>query len=124
MWTLIGVASTRRRKAGALRPSSAQGGVRLSDRARGSDPPVPALGFDGAAALDAQGRLAGLAALKVPARSPAPRPRLERDRHAADAGRTPIRALLAAQGIAPAGAALAAPKPSSGSVVRVICVRK
>ena len=73
--TLLGVAD----------PQAQGGGSAVSTaKARVSDAlalePAPALGFDGAAALDAQGRLAGIAALKRPW-SPAP-PRPERDRRA------------------------------------------
>ena len=55
------------------------GGAVSAAKARVSDTlaldPAPALGFDGAAALDAQGRLAGIAALKVRwSRGPAPTP--------------------------------------------------
>ena len=75
--------------------------------------PVPALGFDGAAALDAEGKLAGIAALK-PGTSPG-----------TTAALTPVeavRALLDAQNLAPAPAAVTGPDASRASVVRVICV--
>ena len=71
--TLLGVAD----------PQAQGGGSAVSAaKARVSDTlalePAPALGFDGAAALDAQGRLAGIAALKpavVPDRAGHRRPR-------------------------------------------------
>ena len=100
------------------------GGAVSAAKARVSDAlalePAPALGFDGAAALDAQGRLAGIAALKL----------------AVVAGATPasdaptltpveaIRAFLDAQNVAPATAAVTGPEAAKASVVRVICVRK
>jgi peptidoglycan hydrolase-like protein with peptidoglycan-binding domain len=95
------------------------GGAVSAAKARVSDTlalePVPALGFDGAAAIDAQGRLAGIAALK-PGTGPG-----------TTAALTPvetIRALLDAQNVAPASAAVTGPEASKASVVRVICVRK
>jgi hypothetical protein len=75
--------------------------------AQGIDP-VPKLGFSGAAAVDPQGRIAGMVDLKRPSGQAALVP--------ADT----IRAFLAAQGIAPA----AGKAPIDQSVVRVICVRK
>jgi hypothetical protein len=81
--------------------------------------PAPALGFDGAAVLDAQGRLAGLATVK---------PVVVAGTTAAAAPSTTlapaeaIRKLLADQKIATDGAA--AGSEARGSVVRVICVRK
>jgi hypothetical protein len=82
--------------------------------------PVPALGFDGAAVLDAQGKLAGLAALKVPVvAGAAPSPNATATLLPAEA----IRALLAAHKVDPAGA-VAGSEAAKGSVVRVICVRK
>jgi len=80
--------------------------------------PAPGLGFDGAAVLDAQGRLAGIAAFKFPlVAGTAPPPQ---------ATLTPvetIRAFLAEQKIAASGAA-AGTEAAKGSVVRLICVRK
>ena len=54
----------RRRRAAAARSAAAK--ARVADTL--ALDPAPALGFDGAAALDAQGRLAGIAALKVAGR--------------------------------------------------------
>jgi peptidoglycan hydrolase-like protein with peptidoglycan-binding domain len=110
---------------GVLDPQAQGGGAAVSAaKARVSDAlaldPAPALGFDGAAALDAQGRLAGLVALKVPVVAGAA-PSVN-----ASAALTPvdaIRALLAAQNITPAAAAAGA-EAAKSSVVRVICVRK
>ena len=67
------------------------------------------------AALDAQGKLAGIAALKVAAVA---------GTTAALAPVEAIRALLEAQNVAPASAAVTGPDASKASVVRVICVRK
>ena len=110
---------------GIAEPQAQGGGAAVSPaKARVSDAlaldPAPALGFDGAAALDAQGRLAGIAVLNIPlVAGTAPGP-------SATASLTPveaIRALLAEQKIAAAGAA-AGTEAAKGSVVRVICVRK
>src|SRR4051794_4173966 len=83
--------------------------------------PAPAVGFDGAAALDAQGRLAGIASLKVPmVAGAAPTP-------VTSATLTPVvvvRSFLDAQNVAPAPAAAAGLEAAKGAVVRVICVRK
>jgi peptidoglycan hydrolase-like protein with peptidoglycan-binding domain len=111
--TLLGIAD----------PQAQDGGNAVSAaRARVNDAralePAPALGFSGAAALDGQGRLVGMAALK-PGAGPGPAP-------AAQATLTPLDALrsfLAAQKIAPAGA-VSGIEAAKGSVVRVICVRK
>lgn len=109
--------------AGVADPAAQGGGSAVSTaKARVAETfaldPAPALGFDGAAALDAQGRLLGLAALKVPVvAGTAPGP---------GATLTPVEAIrgfLSAQNVAPAstGAGIEAAK---ASVVRVICVRK
>jgi hypothetical protein len=83
--------------------------------------PAPAVGFDGAAALDAQGRLVGIASLKIPmVAGAAPTP-------VTTAMLTPvetIRNFLDAQNVAPAPAGAAGVEAAKGSVVRVICVRK
>jgi hypothetical protein len=83
--------------------------------------PAPAMGFDGAAALDAQGRLAGIASLKIPmVAGVAPTP-------VTSATLTPVetvRNFLDAQNVAPAPTAAAGIEGAKGSVVRVICVRK
>jgi hypothetical protein len=98
------------------------GGAVSATKARVSETlviePSPALGFDGAAALDAQGKLAGVAALKVVAAGTPP---------ATTAALTPVeavRAFLEAQNVAPASAAVSGPEDSKAAVVRVICVRK
>jgi peptidoglycan hydrolase-like protein with peptidoglycan-binding domain len=110
---------------GVLDPQAQGGGGAVSAaRARVSDAlaldPVPALGFDGAAVLDAQGKLAGLAALKVPVvAGAAPSPTATAMLLPVDA----IHAMLAAHKVGPAGA-VAGSEAAKGSVVRVICVRK
>jgi hypothetical protein len=109
---------------GVLDPQAQGGGSAVSaTKARISSAlaldPVPALGFDGAAVLDAQGKLAGLAALKVPVvAGAAPSPNATASVLPVDA----IRGLLAAQNV-PAGGAAGA-EAAKASVVRVICVRK
>ena len=83
--------------------------------------PAPAVGFDGGAAVDAQGRLAGIASLKIPmVAGAAPTP-------VSSATLTPVetvRNFLVAQNVAPAAAAATGIEAAKGSVVRVICVRK
>jgi hypothetical protein len=113
--TLVGVLDPQAQGGGAA-VSTAKG--RVSD-ALTLDPP-PAVGFDGAAVLDAQGRLAGIAALKMPLVAGAA-PSLS-----ATAALMPdatIRALLATQNLTPAGMVTGA-DAAKGSVVRVICVRR
>jgi hypothetical protein len=100
------------------------GGAVSTAKARVSDAlaiePAPALGFDGAAVLDAQGRLAGLVTVKpviVAGATPAVAPSTTL------APAEAIRKLLAEQNIVANGAA-AGSEAAKGSVVRVICVRK
>jgi len=114
--TLVGVADPQ-----------AQGGGRAVSivKARLSDAlalePAPALGFAGAAALDAQGRLAGMAVLNIPVvagTAPAP---------SATAALAPVEAIrnfLDANNVAPSADGVAGADAAKGSVVRVICVRK
>jgi hypothetical protein len=114
--TLVGVADPQ-----------AQGGGRAVStvKARLSDAlalePAPALGFAGAAALDAQGRLAGMAVLNIPVvagTAPAP---------SATAALAPVEAIrnfLDANNVAPAADGVAGADAAKSSVVRVICVRK
>jgi hypothetical protein len=78
--------------------------------------PAPKLGFSGAAALDAQGRLVGMVALKSPVVAGVGSVASQATLVPAQA----IRAFLGAQGIALAGGHSAMDQ----SVVRIICVRK
>jgi hypothetical protein len=111
--------------AGVADPAAQGGGSAVSTaKARVVDTfaldPAPALGFDGAAALDAQGRLVGIAALK-PAVVAGPAPG-----SGASATLTPVEAIrgfLSAQNVAPASAA-GGVEAAKASVVRIICVRK
>ncbi|MEO8411921.1 MAG: hypothetical protein ABI478_15235, partial [Propionivibrio sp.] len=77
--------------------------------------PAPALGFSGAAALDTEGKFAGVALLKpVQVAGPA---------NGAAAALVPadtVRGFLSANGVSAAGGSADA----KASVVRVICVRK
>jgi putative peptidoglycan binding protein len=108
--TLIGIAD----------PLAQQGGSAVTHAAAHRNgqfiEPSPAPGFSGAAAIDAQGRFAGMIELKSPlvAGVAAPGPL------AALIPAAAVRAFLAAHGIAPA----AAPGAMDQSVVRMICVRK
>src|SRR2546421_441359 len=114
--TLLGVAD----------PQAQGGGSAVSTaKARVSDifalAPAPALGFDGAAVLDGQGKLVGIAALKVPVvagTAPA---------QGASATLTPVEAIrnfLDAQNVPPASGGMSGVEGAKASVVRVICVRK
>lgn len=78
--------------------------------------PAPPLGFSGAAAVDAQGRFAGVAELKTPAAAPGSP--LNREAILVPAGA--VRAFLIAHRVTPEAGNRAIEK----SVVRVICVRK
>jgi peptidoglycan hydrolase-like protein with peptidoglycan-binding domain len=80
--------------------------------------PAPKLGFSGAAAVDAEGRLAGMVELKSAVVAGAG----SAGQQAALVRAETIRAFLQANGIKPA--ALTAHAASEQSVMRVICVRK
>ena len=113
--TLLGVADPQ---------AQGGGGAVSAAKARVSDTlalePPPALGFDGAAALDAQGKLAGIVAIEA---GRGCRPRAGAST-AALAPVEAVRALLDAQNVAPASAAVTGTEAAKASVVRVICVRK
>jgi peptidoglycan hydrolase-like protein with peptidoglycan-binding domain len=112
--------------AGVADPQAQGGGGAVSTpKARVTDTlaldPAPALGFDGAAALDAQGRLVGIAALKVPVvAGAAPTPVVSATLMPVEA----VRNFLDAQNLAPASSAASGIEAAKASVVRVICVRK
>jgi len=114
--TLVGIADPHGQGGGAV-VSAAKARV---TETLGLDP-APAVGFDGAAALDTQGRLAGIASLKIPVvAGAAPTP-------VTSATLVPIeivRNFLNAQNVAPAPAAVTGIEAAKGSIVRVICVRK
>jgi hypothetical protein len=77
--------------------------------------PVPKLGFSGAAAIDAQGRFAGMVDMKVAV--------VAGGAAAPQAALVPapaLRAFLQAQGIAPASGRTT----TDQSVLRLICVRR
>lgn len=109
-FTLVGIADP-------LAQSSAGAVTRVAAQltAPGFDP-APPPGFSGAAALDAQGRFAGLVDARGGASAAAPQSALV----PADA----VRAFLTAHGIAPAASHPAQDPPIDQSVLRVICVRK
>jgi hypothetical protein len=114
--TLVGVADPQAQGGGAA-VSAAK--ARVGDTLA-LDPP-PTLGFDGAAALDAQGRLAGIATLKTPLVAGAtPTPLTSATLTPLDA----VRSFLDAQKVAPASGVAAGLEAAKASVVRVICVRK
>jgi len=110
--TLVGVAD----------PLAGEGGVTsvpASLTAQGLDP-APKLGFSGAAAVDAQGRFAGMVDLKPAAVAGSGAAALGATVLPADA----IRGFLQAHGAAPSAANAGQPAPMAQSILRVICVRK
>ncbi len=113
--TLVGIADPQAQGGGSA-PTSVR--VRVGDN--GALEPAPALGFSGAAALDAQGRLAGIAQLK-PAQMAGP-PSV-----VAQAQMVPgdtIRAFLGSQKIEAVTAGAAGIEAAKRSVLRVICARR
>lgn len=111
--TLVGVADPQAGEGGGVTSVPA----RLT--AQGLDP-APKLGFSGAAAVDAQGRFAGMVDLK---------PAVLAGSGSTVQGATvlpadPIRGFLQAHGAAPPAANAGQPAPMAQSVLRVICVRK
>jgi hypothetical protein len=113
--TLLGVADPQAQGGGSA-VSAAK--ARITD-ALAIDP-VPALGFDGAAALDAQGRLVAVAAIKLPVVAGPPPA-------ASTAALTPveaIRSFLSAQNVAAVAVGPPGIEAAKASVMRVICVRK
>jgi hypothetical protein len=82
--------------------------------------PPPALGFSGAAAIDGQGRFAGMVELQSAADAVTGLAALQATLVPADA----VRAFLTAHGIKPASGQDVAQNPMERSVLRVICVRK
>jgi len=114
--TLLGIAD----------PQAQGGGASVSAaKARVSETlaldPVPAIGFDGAAALDAQGRLIGIASLKIPiVAGAAPTPITS----ATLAPVQVVRSFLDAQRVANPADGASGVDAAKGSIVRVICVRK
>ena len=113
--TLVGVADP-------LAQAGEGGGVtsvpaRLT--AQGLDP-APKPGFSGAAAVDAQGRFAGMVDLKPAAVAGSGAAALGATVLPADA----IRGFLQAHGAAPSAANAGQPAPMAQSILRVICVRK
>ena len=113
--TLVGVADP-------LAQAGESGGVtsvpaRLT--AQGLDP-TPKPGFSGAAAVDAQGRFAGMVDLKPAVVAGGGAVAQSATVLSADA----IRGFLQAHGAAPAAANAGQPAPMAQSVLRVICVRK
>jgi len=111
--TLVGVADPLAGEGGGVTSVSAR------VTAQGLDP-APKPGFSGAAAVDAQGRFAGMVDLK---------PAVVAGSGAAGQGATvlpadAIRGFLQAHGAAPSAANAGQPAPMAQSVLRVICVRK
>ena len=117
--TLVGIADPQVQGGnGATTTIAARLGSTVSAK-RALDP-VPALGFSGAAALDAHGRLVGIAQLKT-AMVAGP------SNAVAQAQLVPveqIKTFLNGRNIAPAVAAPPSLEATKASVVRVICVRK
>ncbi len=115
--TVVGIADPQA-QAGSNAVTAARAKINAVNDTRAVEP-APALGFTGSAVLDAQGRLTGMAALKVPVvAGPTPA--------SPQASLVPveaIRTLLDAEKIARDGA-VAGVEAAKTSVVRVICVRK
>jgi S1-C subfamily serine protease len=82
--------------------------------------PMPKLGFSGAAAVDPQGRFAGMVSLKWQQVASSATPGLALGAQAALIPADTIRSFLTAQGITPS----ASRPPIDQSVLQVICVRK
>jgi peptidoglycan hydrolase-like protein with peptidoglycan-binding domain len=108
--TLVGIAD----------PLAQQGGgaaTRVSARLSGQTvEPAPKPGFSGAAAVDAQGRFAGMVGLKSPVVAGTGPAAVQATLVPADT----VRAFLTSHGVTPSGAAGAIDQ----SVLRIICVRK
>jgi hypothetical protein len=111
--TLVGVPDPQAQGGGS---AVATAKARVTD-ALGIEP-VPALGYDGAAVIDAQGRLAGLAALKVPL--------VAGSGQTSSAALTPVDTVrkLVADAKAESGETVTGVDAAKRAVVRVICVRK
>jgi hypothetical protein len=113
--TLVGIADPQSQGGGSAITTVA---VRLNG---GKAEPAPQLGFSGAAALDSQGRFAGMAELKTPVMAAAGPAAAQPQ--ASIVPFPTIRSFLTAQQVPPASG-----KPgldaAKASVVRIICVRK
>jgi hypothetical protein len=115
--TLVGIADPQVQNGNAAvstvaaRIGAASGSVRPLD-------PAPGLGFSGAAALDGQGRLVGMAVIK-PTVVAGP----DAGAQARFVPAEEIRVFLNGRNVAPTGTA-SGPDGAKASVVRVICVRK
>jgi hypothetical protein len=109
---------------GIADPAAQHGGdavTKLTARLDGQKiTPPPALGFSGAAAIDGQGRFAGVVELQSAADAVTGLATLQATLVPADA----VRAFLAAHGIKPASGQDANQTAMERSVLRVICVRK
>jgi len=120
--TLVGIADPLGQE-GDTRPATMPAHVAGQGSQQGLQPaiePVPKLGFAGAAALDARGRLVGMVDLKSAIVAGGGAPTQTATLVPADA----IRAFLQAQHVTPAAMAVSGTMPADQSVLRVICVRK
>jgi peptidoglycan hydrolase-like protein with peptidoglycan-binding domain len=113
--TLIGIADPQ---------AQGGGGAATSVKAKVGDKsaldPAPALGFSGAAALDGEGKLAGMAQLKVPVVAGTAPASAQAQFVPVDA----IKTFLDAQKIEMTASTLSGVDAAKKSVVRVICARK
>jgi len=113
--TLVGIADPQAQGGGSTISTAAA-------RVRGEAlDPAPQLGFSGAAALDSQGRFAGVVGLKTAIVAAAGAAGAQPQANVVPA--QTVRAFLDGQKL-PAGAARAGIEAAMASVVRVICVRK
>jgi peptidoglycan hydrolase-like protein with peptidoglycan-binding domain len=113
--TLVGVADPQAQGGGSAISTAA---ARLRGEALD---PAPQLGFSGAAALDNQGRFAGLVALKTAIVAAAGAAEAQPQANVVPA--QAVRAFIEGQKL-PAGTSRAGIEAAMASVVRVICVRK
>jgi hypothetical protein len=119
--TLIGVADPSRQRGGA---ETSLASARVLAAEPGKPPgiePAPVLGFAGAAAVDRQGRLAGIADVFSQVVAGAPPASTGAARLVPAAA---IKALLEARQLAPATDAAGSPEAAKAAAVRVICLRK
>ncbi len=112
--TLVGIADPLAQAGGSAVSSTP---ARLTDQ--GVDP-APKRGFSGAAAIDAQGRFAGMVDLKSPVVAGAGSPGQDAALVPAEA----IRTFLQAHGVTPAAMVAGQRAVTAQSVLRVVCVRK
>jgi hypothetical protein len=116
---LIGIAEPQAQDGGATAASRSVRIAATEGATRTLEPP-PSFGFNGAAAVDAQGRLIGLAQVRTISNAQPPAVSTQ----AQFVPVATVKAFLDAQKVAPAGAGRTGMDAAKASVVRVICTRK